>query len=70
MNICRQCFREKSTDIGFVKVRTFILHLCRLENQPTATEIRDIVMSEFLEAQAQYWKFTTKLTHNSPLQYR
>ncbi|KAJ5884339.1 40S ribosomal protein S29, partial [Penicillium tannophilum] len=21
MNICRQCFREKSTDIGFVKVR-------------------------------------------------
>ncbi|OJD29736.1 40s ribosomal protein s29 [Diplodia corticola] len=21
LNICRQCFREKSTDIGFVKVR-------------------------------------------------
>ncbi|KAJ6148969.1 hypothetical protein N7471_000168 [Penicillium samsonianum] len=21
MNICRQCFREKSTDIGFTKVR-------------------------------------------------
>lgn len=21
MNICRQCFREKSTDIGFNKVR-------------------------------------------------
>ncbi|KAJ5259479.1 40S ribosomal protein S29 [Penicillium angulare] len=26
MNICRQCFREKSTDIGFVKVRKS-LHL-------------------------------------------
>lgn len=23
LNICRQCFREKSTDIGFVKVRIF-----------------------------------------------
>ncbi|OTB06159.1 hypothetical protein M426DRAFT_55677 [Hypoxylon sp. CI-4A] len=22
LNICRQCFREKSADIGFVKVRT------------------------------------------------
>ena len=21
LNICRQCFREKATDIGFVKVR-------------------------------------------------
>jgi hypothetical protein len=21
LNVCRQCFREKSTDIGFVKVR-------------------------------------------------
>ena len=21
LNICRQCFREKSTDIGFIKVR-------------------------------------------------
>ncbi|KAI2795162.1 40S ribosomal protein S29 [Penicillium oxalicum] len=29
MNICRQCFREKSTDIGFNKVRdrdTFLRH--------------------------------------------
>ena len=31
MNICRQCFREKSTDIGFVKVR-FHHSLHRLEN--------------------------------------
>jgi Ribosomal protein S14p/S29e len=22
LNICRQCFREKAADIGFVKVRT------------------------------------------------
>ncbi|KAJ5349310.1 hypothetical protein N7541_007037 [Penicillium brevicompactum] len=28
MNICRQCFREKSTDIGFNKVRSYsIIHL-------------------------------------------
>ncbi|KAJ5482936.1 hypothetical protein N7539_006382 [Penicillium diatomitis] len=27
MNICRQCFREKSTDIGFNKVRFFFLLL-------------------------------------------
>ncbi|KAF3389087.1 hypothetical protein F1880_004396 [Penicillium rolfsii] len=27
MNICRQCFREKSSDIGFNKVRTLILYL-------------------------------------------
>ncbi|KAL1606311.1 40S ribosomal protein S29 [Paraconiothyrium brasiliense] len=25
LNICRQCFREKSADIGFVKVRNLIL---------------------------------------------
>lgn len=25
MNICRQCFREKSADIGFNKVRSFPL---------------------------------------------
>lgn len=24
MNICRQCFREKSTDIGFNKVRFYL----------------------------------------------
>ncbi|KAI8625377.1 ribosomal protein S14p/S29e-domain-containing protein [Xylariaceae sp. FL1651] len=24
LNICRQCFREKSNDIGFVKVRNFL----------------------------------------------
>ncbi|GAB1730212.1 hypothetical protein NU195Hw_Modified_219t1 [Hortaea werneckii] len=23
LNICRQCFREKSTDIGFAKVRIY-----------------------------------------------
>ena len=28
LNVCRQCFREKSTDIGFIKVRTFgVLHV-------------------------------------------
>jgi hypothetical protein len=25
LNICRQCFREKSADIGFVKVRPPLL---------------------------------------------
>jgi small subunit ribosomal protein S29e len=25
LNICRQCFREKSTDIGFIKVRGFLV---------------------------------------------
>lgn len=44
MNICRQCFREKSTDIGFNKVRTFILCLCRLEERHTST--RDITTLE------------------------
>jgi hypothetical protein len=44
MNICRQCFREKSTDIGFNKVRTFIFYLCRLEEQRTST--RDITSLE------------------------
>jgi ribosomal protein S14 len=24
LNICRQCFREKSQDIGFIKVREFV----------------------------------------------
>ena len=24
LNICRQCFREKSTDIGFIKVSIFL----------------------------------------------
>lgn len=27
LNICRQCFREKSADIGFVKVRSLHLYL-------------------------------------------
>lgn len=32
LNICRQCFREKSQDIGFVKVRlSFLFVLCYLE---------------------------------------
>ncbi|KAJ5905165.1 uncharacterized protein N7473_002081 [Penicillium subrubescens] len=44
MNICRQCFREKSTDIGFNKVRAFIFYLCRLEEQRTST--RDITSLE------------------------
>jgi hypothetical protein len=26
LNICRQCFREKSADIGFVKVRLITQH--------------------------------------------
>jgi ribosomal protein S14 len=28
--VCRQCFREKSTDIGFIKVRLFLLFPTRL----------------------------------------
>jgi hypothetical protein len=27
LNICRQCFREKSADIGFVKVRILTHHI-------------------------------------------
>lgn len=30
LNICRQCFREKSTDIGFIKV-SFLLCLKEVE---------------------------------------
>ncbi|KAJ6016067.1 40S ribosomal protein S29 [Penicillium herquei] len=37
MNICRQCFREKSTDIGFNKVRElFSLH----DSTPTTPPCR------------------------------
>lgn len=32
LNICRQCFREKSQDIGFAKVRLHILHLTVLSS--------------------------------------
>ena len=28
LNVCRQCFREKSTDIGFIKVQPF--GVCRM----------------------------------------
>ena len=31
LNICRQCFREKSTDIGFTKVRTIYPMLTGLD---------------------------------------
>lgn len=32
LNICRQCFREYATDIGFVKVRPFshVCYICEL----------------------------------------
>lgn len=30
LNICRQCFREKSADIGFVKVRAAVLRVLGL----------------------------------------
>jgi ribosomal protein S14 len=33
LNICRQCFREKSTDIGFIKVGV----------SPIAVSCRDVV---------------------------
>ena len=33
LNICRQCFREKSTDIGFTKVRIGILEVNRMRGQ-------------------------------------
>ncbi|CEO59866.1 Putative 40S ribosomal protein S29 (Eurofung) [Penicillium brasilianum] len=42
MNICRQCFREKSTDIGFNKVRTFTFYLCRLEDDISEHELSSI----------------------------
>ncbi|GLI75878.1 40S ribosomal protein S29 [Penicillium ochrochloron] len=54
MNICRQCFREKSTDIGFNKVRTFILYLYRLEQRHTIT--RDITSLEPSRDSAPTWK--------------
>ncbi|KAJ5088749.1 hypothetical protein N7456_012365 [Penicillium angulare] len=41
MNICRQCFREKSTDIGFVKVR-----LLRPPTQPTHSTLRERKIKE------------------------
>lgn len=28
LNICRQCFREKSADIGFVKVCFWVFWVC------------------------------------------
>ncbi|KAK8209490.1 ribosomal protein S14p/S29e-domain-containing protein [Phyllosticta capitalensis] len=41
LNICRQCFREKSTDIGFVKVRftppTGHVERTRLREEPYKT---------------------------------
>ncbi|KAJ5769845.1 uncharacterized protein N7511_001896 [Penicillium nucicola] len=33
MNICRQCFREKSTDIGFTKVRLPSIRQFQLQSQ-------------------------------------
>ncbi|KAJ5544558.1 hypothetical protein N7535_007045 [Penicillium sp. DV-2018c] len=53
MNICRQCFREKSTDIGFTKVR---LNL----SLDSAIQFPPIIM------QAQYptWNFANR--HDLP----
>lgn len=36
LNICRQCFREKAADIGFVKVRPFrMIHILRTHTLAT-----------------------------------
>ncbi|KAF7713650.1 Uncharacterized protein PECH_001122 [Penicillium ucsense] len=40
MNICRQCFREKSTDIGFNKVRFFPLQIRRPRYIPNNTRAK------------------------------
>lgn len=33
MNLCRQCFREKSTDIGFNKVSLAVVVVCLKEGK-------------------------------------
>ncbi|KAE8417643.1 hypothetical protein BDV36DRAFT_255952 [Aspergillus pseudocaelatus] len=40
MNICRQCFREKSQDIGFYKVRdmAFAIEYYTTHNPATTTK--------------------------------
>ncbi|KAG5940297.1 40S ribosomal protein S29 [Claviceps monticola] len=30
LNLCRQCFREKSKDIGFVKVSAILVHRTKI----------------------------------------
>ncbi|KAJ5454667.1 40S ribosomal protein S29 [Penicillium daleae] len=49
MNICRQCFREKSTDIGFTKVRTFNLYIYRLETIHPHTRYHVVAISTRLD---------------------
>ncbi|KAJ5138331.1 uncharacterized protein N7515_003179 [Penicillium bovifimosum] len=43
MNICRQCFREKSTDIGFTKVR-FNPSLDSATHSPPTSEYHTITI--------------------------
>jgi hypothetical protein len=39
LNICRQCFREKSADIGFVKVREHSpVHIYRIQTSTFTTK--------------------------------
>ena len=65
MNLCRQCFREKATDIGFNKVGFFLLSvLCRIFASRCYTSKHD-----YSTAQAHNTKnpFSTEtnLNHNS-----
>lgn len=48
LNLCRQCFREKSQDIGFTKVCLYVLFFVRelvLMGRLTAESMRDAILS-------------------------
>ncbi|KAJ6095048.1 hypothetical protein N7467_002561 [Penicillium canescens] len=48
MNICRQCFREKSTDIGFNKVRSpFARQLSQFEYTSHIAHIHDMRIQQW-----------------------
>lgn len=57
LNICRQCFREKSADIGFVKVCAAALRVLELERGGLMLGggVESVEDAEWMDGQTDGW---------------